>query len=98
MLCLNTTGLCANNPCEQVHCGSGQVCVVGDDGTPDCTIPAVSGVAVQTRSTGSGVFGCNCSLSATAPRGHHGWLDAFVLLAAAGIWRGRKRRERSGLK
>jgi len=97
MLCLNTTGLCTNDPCEQVRCGSGQVCVVGDDGTPDCAIPAVSGVAVQTQSAGSGVFGCSCSLTTTAPRGHLRWLDAFVLLVAAGIWLGRKRRDRFGL-
>jgi len=95
-LCLNTTGLCANNPCEQVRCGTGQVCVVGDDGSPDCAIPSVSaaGVAVRAQTTGSGAFGCSCSLSSPTSRGRHGWLDGFVMLVATGIWLGLRRRKR----
>jgi hypothetical protein len=93
MVCLNTTGLCANDPCEQVRCGNGQVCVVGDDGSSDCAISIAPGVAVQTQSAGSGVFGCSCSLASTRAQDHHGWLDAVVLLIAAGIWRGRRRRD-----
>ncbi|HEX7505337.1 MAG TPA: MopE-related protein [Polyangia bacterium] len=93
MVCLNTTGLCANDPCEQVRCGNGQVCVVADDGSSDCAISIAPGVAVQTQSAGSGVFGCSCSLASTRAQDHHGWLDAFVLLIAAGIWRGRRRRD-----
>ena len=91
--CLNSTGLCTSNPCEQVRCGQGQVCVVGDDGSPDCALPTVSGAAVRTQTEGSGIFGCSCTLANAAPSGHQGWLDAFVLLLAAGIWQRRKRRD-----
>ena len=97
-VCLNTTGLCANDPCEQVRCGNGQVCVVGDDGSADCATPVATGVAIQTQNAGSGVFGCSCSLASAAPKGNHGRLDAFVLLVAAGIWSGRRRRDRSRLR
>jgi MYXO-CTERM domain-containing protein len=97
-VCLNTTGLCASNPCEPVHCGKGQVCVVGDDGSPDCAILAVTGVAFQTRNEGSGVFGCSCSLTGATTRGRRGWLEAVVVLAAAGIGLRRRRRDRSRFK
>ena len=100
-VCLNTTGQCANNPCELVQCGKGQTCVVGDDGTPDCTSPVVatvSGVAVNTQTTGTGVFGCSCTTLGTAAAGRAGLFDAFLLLVGLGYWldRGRRRRGRSG--
>jgi hypothetical protein len=91
-LCLNSTGLCANDPCEQVRCGQGQVCVVGDDGTPDCSIPAVSGVAIQTQAKGGGAFGCSCSIARAAPSGWRGLGDVFAALVAVGLWLGRRRR------
>jgi MYXO-CTERM domain-containing protein len=94
---LKTTGLCAVNPCEQVHCGQGQDCVVGDDASADCTIPIIAGIAVQTQAAGSGVFGCSCSLASATPSGRHHWLDALVVLAAASILL-RRRRDRASLK
>jgi hypothetical protein len=92
-ICLNSTGLCTDDPCEQVRCGQGQVCLVGDDGLPDCAIPSVSSVAVQAQNKGSGVFGCDCSLAGTAPRGQH-CLDVLAALAAAGLGLERRRRAR----
>jgi hypothetical protein len=91
-VCLNSTGLCTNDPCEQVRCGQGQVCVVGDDGTPDCSIPTISGLPVQTQSKGSGVFGCSCSIARAAPSGWRGLGDVFAALVAVGLWLGRRRR------
>ena len=96
--CLNSTGLCTADPCERVHCGKGQVCVVGDDGSPDCAIPAVTGVAIQTHAEGSGVFGCSCSLTGDTTRGRHGWLEAFAVMAAAGFLLRRGRRDRPSLR
>jgi MYXO-CTERM domain-containing protein len=90
---LNATGLCANDPCELVHCGQGQNCVVGDDGSADCVIPAVTGAAIQTQSAGSGVFACSCSLASAMSSGHDGRL--VMLMFVAGILLGRKRRDRS---
>jgi MYXO-CTERM domain-containing protein len=95
---VNATGLCANDPCEHVHCGKGQVCVVGDDGSPDCAIQAATGIAIQTHAEGSGVVGCSCSLAGAAPEGRRGWLEAFVVMAAAGILLRRRRRERARLR
>ena len=97
-VCVNATGQCANDPCEQVHCGKGQVCVVGDDGSPDCNIPTVTGVAIQTHAEGSGVFGCSCSLARAAPKGRRGGLDVFVVMAAAGLLLRRRRRDSAGLR
>jgi len=93
-LCVNTTGQCANNPCEQVHCGKGQNCVVGDDGSPDCAIPAVTGATVQTQAAGSGIFGCTCSVASPTRNSRHSWLHVLGVAAAAGILL-RRRRARS---
>ncbi len=58
-VCLNTTGLCTDDPCEKVHCGAGQLCIVRDDGTPDCKIPAATGMVVSAQTSGNGAFSCS---------------------------------------
>jgi hypothetical protein len=67
--CVNTTGLCVDDPCEPVHCGAGRTCVVKDDGSPDCSLPAVSAVGRGASTSGSGAFTCSCRVGDGHPRG-----------------------------
>ena len=88
-VCLNTTGLCTDDPCEKVHCGSGQVCIVHDDGTPDCKIPAATGIAVSAQTSGNGAFSC----SYAAPHSDKPSSAAVLISALLGVvlWARRRR-------
>jgi hypothetical protein len=90
-VCVNATGLCANDPCEQVHCGPGQTCVVRDDGSPDCAMPTVSGIPRSASVAGNGAFGCSCGTGRGHAEGRGGWF-ALMLVAGGGLVAGRRRR------
>jgi MYXO-CTERM domain-containing protein len=89
-VCVSSTGKCENDPCEQVHCGAGEFCIVKDDGTPDCAIPQVSGIARTAKAEGGGLFGCSCTTGG-ASRGA-GESVAWVAFGLALLLARRRRR------
>jgi hypothetical protein len=88
-VCLSTTGLCTDDPCEKVHCGAGQLCIVRADGTPDCKIPAATGIAVSAQTSGNGAFSCSYAVG----RGGGRSSEAVTVGALLGLmlWTRRRR-------
>jgi MYXO-CTERM domain-containing protein len=89
-VCVNATGQCTNDPCEQVRCGQDQKCVVLDDGNADCESPVVSGIASTARASGSGMFSCSVGSTGSTRAGATG----LGLLLFAGLLLGRRRNRR----
>jgi hypothetical protein len=90
-VCTNATGLCADNPCELVHCEKDQVCVVKDDGRPDCVVPAVPGIPRSASVAGDGLFSCSCSIGAAGSQARGG---RFGIALALGMLVAARRRRR----
>jgi hypothetical protein len=70
----------------------GQLCVVGDQGTPDCVVPVVVGVESQVKSTGNGLIACSVGSLGTSAPGSSAREVLTVLLLAVLVGMRRRRR------
>jgi hypothetical protein len=87
-----TTGLCSADPCETVRCATGQVCQVNNDGTGDCAIPVITGIAGTAKVSGSGIFACSLAARRTDSDDRHGLVNLVLALAAGMLIASRRRR------